>query len=301
MRPSTSGSTSARLMVLAWAAACTATLAAPVGAQNPAPAPSTDVYIWAFGRPKPAVVNITNRAGYDNQPAWLGDTLVWTAQVGGQFDIYQFGETPIHATPESEYSAAATPDGNGYAVIRVEMDSTQRLWRFPSSGGTPSVVLADIKPVGYFAYLDANTLALFVLGSPNTLQIADTRTGKGTVVTTNIGRSIQHVPGGRRASFTQRVAGKTLLETVDPTPRADGSFAIDTIAALPDSADYVVWKSATHLITGAGSRLMQLRLPSREWEVLADLSGLGIRGITRLALSPDGRAIAFVADEPRTP
>jgi len=276
------------------------------GAQNPAPPPSTDVYVWRFDSPKPTVINITKRAGYDNQPAWLGDTLVWTSLVGGQYDIYRLSGTPaangpVIATPESEYSAASTPDGNGYAVIRVEMDSAQRLWRFPWGGGTPSVILSDIKPVGYFAFLDVNTLALFVLGSPNTLQIAETRTGKGTVVTTNVGRSIQRVPGGRRASFTQRVAGKTLLMTVDPTPRADGSFAIDTIATLPDSADYVVWKSATHMITGAGSRLMQLRLPRRDWVVLADLAPLGIQRISRLALSRDGRALAFVADEPKAP
>jgi len=282
--------------------------ASSIGAQNPAPTPPTDVYLWRFNLPKPSVINITKRAGYDNQPGWVGVPLFYTAQVDGQTDIHQWNvETgaigPVVKTPESEYSAAPTPDGAGYAVIRVEMDSAQRLWRFPlRGGGSPSVILPDIKPVGYFAYLDANTLALFVLGdrsSPSTLQIADTRTGKGVVVTTNIGRSIQHVPGGRRASFTQRMAGKTILQTVDPTPRADGSFAIDTVATLPDSADYVVWKSATHAITGAGSRLMQLQLPSKEWTVLADLSTQGIRRISRLALSHDGRRIAFVADEPK--
>lgn len=270
-------------------------------------APSTDVYRYRFDRPQDGVVNITKRGGYDNQPAFIGDKLAWTSQRDGQTDIYWINvdaELPIAKTRESEYSAALNPDGKGYSVIRVEMDSTQRLWSFPLGVGAPSVVLADIKPVGYFAYLDATTLALFVLGSPSTLQIADTRTGKGVVVTTNIGRSLQHVPGGRRASFTQSTGGpgaKTWLETVDPTPRADGSFAIDTVAALPDSADFVVWKSASHVITGAGSRLMQLQLPSKEWTVLADLSGQSIRRISRLALSPDGRSIALVADEPAKP
>jgi hypothetical protein len=282
-------------------------LASAGGGQNPVPPPTTDIYLFQLDKPALGVVNITKRAGYDNQPSWRGGDLMWTSQHDGQTDIHHLDtETSalgnLTRTPESEYSAAVTPDGRGYSVIRVEMDSAQRLWTFPLSGGTPHVLLPDIKPVGYFAYLDANTLALFVLGSPNTLQIADARTGKSVVATTNIGRSLQHVPSGRRASFTQRAGGaggETFLQTVDPTPRADGSFSIDTVAVLPDSADFVVWKSATHVVTGAGSRLMQLRLPSREWEVLADLAPMGIRRISRLALSPDGRRIAFVADEPR--
>lgn len=277
-------------------------IASIASGQNPPP--PTDVYLVRLDRPGERVVNITNRAGYDNQPAFLGlsSYIVWTSQRGGQTDIHGFlkdGPIQYTNTPESEYSAAITPDGKSFAVVRVEMDSTQRLWQFPIFGGTPSVVLADIKPVGYFAYLDSTTLALFVLGNPNALQIADTRTGKGTVVTTRIGRSLQHVPGGRKASFTQRAGDKTLLKTVDPTPRSDGSFAVDTVATLPDSAEYVVWRSPTNVITGAGSRLMHMRLPERSWITLADLSAQGIRRISRLAISPDGNTIALVAEEPR--
>jgi len=163
----------------------------------------------------------------------------------------------------------------------------------------PQVILPDIKPVGYFAYLDSTTLALFVLGSPNTLQIADARSGRAAVVTANIGRSLQRVPGTRRVSFTQRANGRTILLTADATARADGAFPIDTIGLLPDSAEYVVWRSSTNVITGAGSRLMHMRLPDRSWITLADLAPLGVRRISRLALSPDGATIAFVADEPR--
>ena len=145
----------------------------------------------------------------------------------------------------------------------------------------------------------ATTLALFVLGSPNTLQIADTRTGAAQTVTTNIGRSLQRVPGGRRASYLHRVGNRWVLETVDPVPRSNGSFDIDTIAALPDSADYVVWKSPTELFTAAGSRILRMRLPNKTWTLVEDLGEKGIRRISRIALSPDGSRMALVADEPR--
>jgi hypothetical protein len=270
---------------------------------EPSTAPSTDVYLYQFGRlgRGSAVFNITNRVGYDNQPFWeKNDRVLYTALSGGQYDIRAIDlgkgvNSAITSTPESEYSAALTPDGDAITVVRVERDSTQRLWRFPRDGSPPTVVLPAIKPVGYFAWLDSTTLALFVLGnrtSPNTLQIADTRTGAARVVTANIGRSLQRIPGGRRASYVRRSGERFVLESVDPF-----TFDVDTIASLPDSAEFVVWRSQTEAYTAAGSRLLRLRLPNRTWSLVEDLSSRGIRGITRLSLSPDGSRLALVAEE----
>jgi hypothetical protein len=299
-----------RASILLAATAVISACASTPSIQSPAPAatgaPSTDIYLYRFGRlgRGSAVFNITNRRGYDNQPFWDGNTrLLYTSQEPGQTDIYEinFGSSRVvrlTETPESEYSAAPTPEPMSFSVVRVERDSTQRLWRFKKDRSAPSIVLRDIKPVGYYAWLDTTTLALFVLGNPATLQIADTRTGAGRVVTSGIGRSLQRVPGGRRASYLHRVGDKWVLETVDPTPRPDGSFDIDTLATMPDSADFIVWKSATEVFTAAGSRLLRLRLPQKTWTLVEDLAPKGIRRISRLALSPDGSRLALVADEP---
>lgn len=264
--------------------------------------PSTDVYLYRLERGLlpfgERLTNVTARRGYDNQPAWDGSALLYTAQVGGQTDIYRYEDgvtTQVTHTAESEYSASITPDGRGISVVRVERDSTQRIWRFPQDGGTPTVVLPDVKPVGYYAWLDSTTLALFVLGSPNTLRIADTRTGRARVSTHSIGRSLQRVPGGRRASFLQRSAGGTrwVLRTVDPR-----TFRLDSVTVLPDSAEYVTWRSDRVVYTAAGSRIYRMDLPRTRWTVVADLGDRGIRRISRLAVSPDGATLAFVADEP---
>jgi hypothetical protein len=265
---------------------------------------STDVYLYRLGRSlipfRERVINITNRRGYDNQPAWDRDALYYTSQRGPQYDIYRYqhgSHTAVTTTPESEYSAALTPDGTAFTVVRVERDSSQRLWRFPFNGGSPTVVLPSVKPVGYFAWLDSTTLALFVLGSPNTLRIADTRSGEAQIVTSAIGRSIQRVPGGRRASFVQRSGNRWVLKTVDPAIRSNGVFRVDTVATLPDSAEYVVWRSDRILYTAGGSRIYRLERPSTRWVQVVDLSSAGIRRINRLALSQDGNTLAFVADD----
>ena len=132
-------------------------------------------------------MNITNSPGYDNQPSFTpdGGGILFTSIRGGgtQTDIYRYSvaagtSARVTDTPESEYSPTMTPDGAHISVIRVESDGAQRLWRFTLDGRAPELVLADVKPVGYHAWTDDHTLALFVLGSPATLQIADTRTGK---------------------------------------------------------------------------------------------------------------------------
>jgi hypothetical protein len=290
------------LLAIVAGAAC----AGQPGAGGPAPsaAPATDIYLYELesGGGTGRLRNLTHRRGYDNQPAWDGsDRLLYTSEHGGQTDIYaiRLSSGRIHrvtATPESEYSPTPAPDG-GIAVVRVERDSTQRLWRFSPSGDSASVILRDVKPVGYFAWLDANTLALFVLGNPNTLRIADARAGAEWVVASDIGRSLQRVPGTRLGSFLHRSGSRWVLKTVDPARRMDGSFAIDSVAVMPDSADYVAWQTSSELLTVAGSRVLRMRLPGGTWEVVADLAGLGVIGLSRLALSPDGRRLALVAQD----
>jgi hypothetical protein len=281
----------------------------PVGGPAPAApegAISTDIYLYRLrGLPlvtRGHLANLTQRRGYDNQPFWDGnERLLYTSQHDGQTDIYaiDFASSTIQrvtSTPESEYSAAPTPDNAAVTVVRVEADSTQRLWRFPRNGSAPTVILPEVKPVGYFAWLDTSRVALFVLGTPNALHIADAATGRTRLVANGVGRSLQRVPGGSRASFLHRSGTKWILKTVEANP-ASLTIVLDSLAVMPDSADYVVWRSAEELYTAAGSRILRLRPPQREWELVADLADEGIKGISRLALSPDGRKLAFVAQE----
>ena len=163
-----------------------------LAAVQAAPPPDTEIFLAPLstgaGAPVGTPVNVTNSPGYDNQPSFTPDgaAILFTSIRGGgtQTDIYRYdvasaATTRVTNTPESEYSPTVTPDGAHISVIRVEADGTQRLWRFTIDGRAPELVLTDVKPVGYHAWADDRTLALFVLGSPATLQIADTRTGEG--------------------------------------------------------------------------------------------------------------------------
>ncbi len=218
-------------------------------------------------------------------------------------DIYRYDIAAkrifqITKTAESEYSPTPMPDRKHISVVRVEADRTQRLWRFTGRGGEdPSLILTDLKPVGYHAWLDEYMLALFVLGEPATLQIADSRTGKSEVVASGIGRSLQRMPRGG-VSFIQRSregAPRTL--TICEVVLRDGRPSVVTLTAAAPGAteEFVAWTPDATLLMPAGGQLHAWRGGDPEWRVVADLAALGLRNVSRLAASPDGRWLALVA------
>src|SRR6266571_163493 len=178
----------AGLILSSWIVA-TAQTASPSPTPAAAP-PASDIFIADVvsrnGKMKLGLpVKITSWVGYNNQPSFTADgqSILYTSIRDKQADIYRYdiarGTTiQITKTPESEYSPTLMPDGKSISVVRVEADGTQRLWKFPLTGGPPSLILENIKPVGYHLWIDGDTLALFVLGKPNTLQLVDLRSGK---------------------------------------------------------------------------------------------------------------------------
>ena len=279
--------------------------------------PSTDIFLAPvrIQNDKPVVgkpVNITNRVGYDNQPSFTPDSrsvLFTSVREDAQADIYRYdlrtrATTRITSTPESEYSATVYGDGSRFSAIRVEADSTQRLWSFRLDGSDPRVVFDAIKPVGYHAWVDSTTVAMFLLGRPNALVVADLRGGRVDTVARDIGRSLLPLPNGGGFSFVQRMADSSwVLMAVDV--RGSGAERRSTampLVRMPPSADYVVWLRPAVAIAGSGTALWLWRASDKtgNWSKLAEFGELGLSRISRLALSPDHQWLAMVA-EPTQP
>src|SRR5882724_1465119 len=275
--------------------------------QTPSPSPTppaTDIFLidlrttpgghTKLGQP----VKITTWPGYNNQPSFFpdGKSILYTSIREKQADIYRYdireaATTQITNTAESEYSPTLMPDRKSISVVRVEADGTQRLWKFPLGGGSPALILEKIKPVGYHLWVDDNTMALFILGKPNTLQLVDLRTGKAEVITENPGRILRRVPHENKFSFVHKVSDQEwLIKTFDLKTRAIATF----IKTFPGAEDYA-WTPAGVLLMANGAKLFERKKSDYAWVELADFSNAGLKNITRIAVSPKGDRIAVVS------
>ncbi len=276
-------------------------LAAPLAAQ----APGTDIYLLPLARVGAelrlgAAVNATARAGYDNQPYFSldGKSFFYTSQRDGQTDIFRYDRGPgasvqVTSTPESEYSPTVMPDGRHISVIRVEKDSTQRLWAFTLDGTAVKPVLDSIKPVGYHTWLNADTVFVFVLGSPPTLRRAELGRGTAEVMASNIGRALAVVPGRRAVSYLQQDSASGWVRSLDPV-----TGAVESVVSLPRGASFFAWLGSSELLTATGNRLLLWKRGAADWVEVARFSEPGLQQISRLAVSPNGDALALVGNEP---
>lgn len=296
------------LRMTALAAAISIGFTPDVDAQAGAGPPGSDIFLARILRSGDslslgAAQNITQRAGYDNQPAFLTDAtaLLYTAiDSSGQADIWRYDLRPrrstrVTHTSESEYSPTMMPGSTRFSVVRVEQDSTQRLWSFRLDGSDPQLVLEALAPIGYHAWLDQFRVAVYVLGTPSTLHVLRRDGSEEEVRASNIGRTIQRVPAQEWYSFVQLDTTRTPWIVAQPF----GGGAVSRLVRLPEDDEFYAWAPDGTLLSASNGAILRWNGVSGEgsaWMPVASASGIPARNISRLAVSPDGRWLAFVAE-----
>lgn len=261
---------------------------------------------------------LTQRSEYDNQPLFLpdGNSLLYTAaltskkkeqkkeqlaeQTDSIFVSLESGQVSnLTNSIESEYSPTLMPTGKSFSVIRA-IDNKQKLWRYPLSpqqqfAEPASELLTNINPVGYHAWVDSNRVMLFVLGEPNTLQLADIQTQTSQVLDENIGPSLFAIPRSSLMSYTASIGkGEDIQWQLKSYHPETGQ--IERLTTLPNGAYYYAWAGNGYAIAAVGSMLMQWDKANTDagWQTFADVSDVCPKGVTRLTTNSDNSKIALV-------
>lgn len=265
--------------------------------------PKTQVYLLQMERAdssylfkNPKLLTDFNAEGYNNQPFFLSNNeilLTVGKQEEHQTDIYLLNIQSntllrMTKTPESEYSPKPTPDKLYFSVVRVETDAekTQRLWKYPldrKDKGNP--VFRYLRGIGYYHWLDAFRVALFNVAEMNYLSLGNLRDESTKHLAPNVGRCFASSPNGRMVFVHKITDNNWVIKAMDPE-----TLEVEVIVqTIPDSEDFVIMPDGA-LLMGKGSRLFRYHpKESGNWQEVADLKGIGITHITRLAASSDGK------------
>ncbi len=261
-------------------------------------------------------VNISRHAGYDNQPWFTTDNrAVLFSSIRGennptkQHDIYKYfvkdsSITQFTNTSESEFSPMITPDdGQSVSVVRVEQDSTQRLWRFDAKGVNPRLVLPSVPRIGYYAWVGASNLALFIISpkrneapSVQLAQIEDSLPRLDTIET-KCGRCFRRIPSSISLSQTAFSYVHRTNDSLWTLKRVNlKNRIVSQIFSLPAGTEDYTWTQNGTVLWGKGRKIYARHArKDSAWREIADFSTVLPEGsIKRIVLSPDEKRIAFV-------
>ena len=241
---------------------------------------------------------VIDRAGYDNHP-WFtpdGTAIYYVAELDGQTDVFavelQSGAVRrITDTPENEFSPMVLSSGE-LLVVRWAADmSDGHLWLYSAAGQPLRPAPYDVQRVGYYAWADDRTLAVFVNDSVQSFVLVDAVTGAQRRIGEGLnGSPPRRVPGFNAVSFMQQEANdawwiyKLDLATLKSAP----------YARVPENAaTNYFWTPTGELVMARGNELIAWT-GDDEWRVVATFDDPGLAEIVRFAFSPNGRRVALV-------
>lgn len=112
------------------------------------------------------------------------------------------------------------------------------------------------------------------------------------MIAENPGRILRLVPRQNKLSFVHKVSDQEwLIKTFDLKTKQISTL----LKTLPGSEDYA-WTPNGALLMAKDAKLFKWNpLSDKDWVEIADFSNLGLKTLTRIAISPKGDRIAFVA------
>jgi Tol biopolymer transport system component len=270
-------------------------------AQQP---PGTEIYLLDLSVKEKKVVvsnpeNVTNRPGYDNQPGFHPDKplLYYTSATdGGKTDLVEYNfkkkkSRKITNTSEREYSPTVTPDKKFLSCIIQRDNGAQDLGKYPIDGGEPTV-LVNTLTVGYHAWINPESLLVFVLGDTMTLQRYDLASKQSVIVAKSIGRSLHKVPGTLSMSFVTKVT-----DTMSVLNKLNTDGTVEPIVNTLHGREDLTWTPDGKVIMSDGRKLFYFQPgKSIEW---TEIEGhpMPPGTITRLAVNAEGNKLAIVVSE----
>jgi hypothetical protein len=262
-----------------------------------------DTELWLFriteeGGKDPQITggkNITARPGYDNQPSFdaEGKKIFYSSiREDKQADVYVFdikksATTRVTASEESEYSPTPINKGKQLACVMVEKDSSQKIHFVNARNGNDEGRL-EFDSVGYYRFLNADTVLYYKLTDPHSLRYHVISTGEDKFICHHPARTFIRL---NRNNFFYAVKDSAKV-TIYKEDLASGKNNIYA-EGLPASED-LFYIEGWGLMRSTGATITRWNEQEQKWQLLFDLSDSGIKKITRFAIDSKKKYLVVV-------
>lgn len=248
----------------------------------------------------PRYLSEFNANGYNNQPHFLGTdqlcfTLAW--HIDDQTDIFQYDLItnevyPITETAShSEYSPKAY-EGR-WTCVRVDSAQNQYLWTYPMDGTDQGkTLLSNQTKVGYYQFLNSDSIVVFLTGEPNKLGIVSKSSSQIFYFTSNIGRSF-YVHDGQILYLHKLTDESWYIKSYDPVLRR----ANIVCKSMEGVEDFYVTPEG-ELLAAKGAVIYKYNAEAlSSWSPWLDLSMYSLDQITRLVTNEKYLIVVDKKDE----
>ncbi len=272
-----------------------------------AQAPDSEVFLFSIDKKDGKYnfsngKNISNNKGYDNQPSFSLDSrsiLFTSGRNNNNFDIYEYNlvdkkVSQLIASENGEYTAKEF-DGNTVMFVREgKEDQGMTVWKFDRKTKKETPAFSVKEPIAYYAF-NSRGDALVWVRYAFFMNWINTEKSINKYVANYAQPSVPHlIPMTDNFSFMQRQPDDELwIKEFDPKTQA-----VRPIVQSKDSKKDYCWMADGSLLIGSGSKLYRFdEKTDKDWVLIADLNSFGIKDITRMSASFDGKHLALVSNQ----
>jgi hypothetical protein len=162
--------------------------------------------------------------------------------------------------------------------------------------GKAKLFIPGVDSIGYYYMVNKNVFPCFMVTDTPSLMLVERKKDGGKYIAQNIGRCIKLFPNSTRITYLTKDTEK--VWTIRSYDYVSREYSV--ITEVPATGEDFVWTDFSHrLLMARGNEIwMYDTTVSRSgWVKACEIPSLAGKNIYRLALSPDGKTLAFVADE----
>jgi len=270
--------------------------------------PETDIWLFKIEKKEGKYsytnpLNVTNTSGYDNQPTFSKDNKAIyyvTIKETNQAEIYTYhisnkARVRVTHTPESEYSPTLNLENDLMSCVVVLLDSSQQIYNYDLTGKAAPIALSKAAPnpdsVGYFTWLNKDTILYYKLTEPHSLRVLDLKTNKDVWICNHPTRAFKKIGYSSNFMYAIKDSSSTQFRIYNAALRESSFYT-----TYPSLSEDFIWHPELGLIKSEGSDLMRYNEQTKTWELLFSFSSLGIKKITRFVFDSKTKQLAIVSN-----